>query len=131
MFFLNSQRAFCFKLALNTWAEAQLHLHGKKLKKFAVLKLNFKIFFVCVILQIYKIQCRLFMLGMTVYAGGDHSQVKKDQAETFKAPVIFSEFRRSSFGSSSAFKWYLIICNFNFTSLCDISSRANFAKDSK
>lgn len=41
------------------------------------------------------------MLGMTVYAGGDCSQVKKDQAETFKAPVIFSEFRKSLFGSSS------------------------------
>lgn len=49
----------------------------------------------------YKIQRQPFMLGMTVYAGGGHSQVKKDQAETFKAHVIFSEFRKNPFGSSS------------------------------
>lgn len=98
MFFLNLQKAFSLKLAFKVWAEAQLHLHGKNRKKFAVLKLNFFFF---VILQMYKIQCQPFMLGMTVYAGGGHSQVKKDQAETFKAHVIFSEFRKSPFGSSS------------------------------
>lgn len=47
------------------------------------------------------------MLGMTVYAGGNCSQVKKDQAETFKAPVIFSEFRKSLFGSSSTLSAWL------------------------
>lgn len=55
----------------------------------------------CVILQMYKIQCQLFMLGVTVYAGGGHSQVKQDQVETFKAPVIVFEFRKSPFGPSS------------------------------
>lgn len=70
------------------------------MKKNAVLKL-IKKFFVCVILEMYKIQCHLFMLGMRVYAGGGHNEVKKDQAETFKAPVIFSEFRKSPFGPSS------------------------------
>lgn len=55
----------------------------------------------CVILQMYKIQCQLFILRVTVYAGGGHSQVKKDQAENFKVPVIVSEFRKSPFGSSS------------------------------
>lgn len=41
------------------------------------------------------------MFGIAVYAGGSHSQVKKDQRETFKAPVFFSAFRKTLFGLSS------------------------------